>query len=370
MNYYRKPINKAVNDVKLKMQIAALTLKLSENNDKIDDLFNVDKNIKKDVSDNLNLINSNKENIFKKNNEIYKKGLLITSNNTSIYDHKQRLDVIEKNIKNIPLNSTEIINIKTNFENIENTIKNYNTDIIKIPDIENDITDINSNIKDLANIETTLDNVKYRQGVINIILDRLTPLNDITKNNTINITNNYNISQINKKRSEFNTTLIDNDINNIKSIKNDIDNYYKLKDIIISDIQNTNISEDIHINSPIFTFIQSSLNNNFKKDSYLEFDSSILLFFNKHYINIGFFHILLEYFNDENTLIKAIKLPLASGSIPKFCSITNSCIVKIPDNYDKIYFKLSIKVNDRQNRTDFISILDFDNKIYFKYYEK
>ena len=25
-----------------------------------------------------------------------KKGLLITSNNTSIYDHKQRLDVIEK----------------------------------------------------------------------------------------------------------------------------------------------------------------------------------------------------------------------------------------------------------------------------------
>ena len=36
----------------------------------------------------------------------------MTSNNTSIYDHKQRLDVIEKDIKNIPLNSTEIVNIK------------------------------------------------------------------------------------------------------------------------------------------------------------------------------------------------------------------------------------------------------------------
>ena len=165
-------------------------------------------------------------------------------------------------------------------------------------------------------------------------------------------------------------SLIDNNIENIKSIKNDIDNYYKLKDIIIFDIEKTNISEDIHINSPKFVIIQSSLNNNFKKGSYLEFDSSILIFFNKHYINIGFFHILLEYFNDKNTLIKAIKLPLASGSIAKFCNITNSCIIKIPNDFEKMYFKLSIKLNDDQKRDDSIPILDFDNKIYFKYYEK
>ena len=106
-----------------------------------------------------------------------------------------------------------------------------------------------------------------------------------------------------------------------------------------------------------------------KKDSYLEFDSSILIFFNKHYINIGFFHILLEYFNSENELFKEMKLPLANGSIAKFCNVTNSCIIKLPDNFNKIFFKLSIKLNDRQNRTDSISILDFDNKIYFKYFE-
>ena len=162
-------------------------------------------------------------------------------------------------------------------------------------------------------MKTTLDNVKYRQGAINIILDRLTPLQDIVKDNSTNITNNYNISQINKKKSEFNTSLIDNNTKNLKSIKNHIENYHKLKDIIIFDIEKTNISEDIHINSPIFTFIQSSLNNNFKKGSYLEFDSSILIFFNKHYINIGFFHMLLEYFSDENKSFKTIKLPLASG---------------------------------------------------------
>ena len=45
--YYRKPINKVANDVKLKMQIGALTLKLSENNNKIDDLLEVDEDIKK-----------------------------------------------------------------------------------------------------------------------------------------------------------------------------------------------------------------------------------------------------------------------------------------------------------------------------------
>ena len=83
------------------MQIAALTLKLSENNNKINDLLKVDKDIKKDVSDNLHLINSNVENISENYNEIYKKGLLISSNDISIYGHKKKLDVIEEDIKKL-----------------------------------------------------------------------------------------------------------------------------------------------------------------------------------------------------------------------------------------------------------------------------
>ena len=57
MDYYRKPINKVVNDVKLKMQLGALTLKLNENNNKINDLIGVDKNIKNDILTNLEKIN-------------------------------------------------------------------------------------------------------------------------------------------------------------------------------------------------------------------------------------------------------------------------------------------------------------------------
>ena len=37
MNYYRKSVNNTVNDVKLKMQMGALTLKITENINKIND---------------------------------------------------------------------------------------------------------------------------------------------------------------------------------------------------------------------------------------------------------------------------------------------------------------------------------------------
>ena len=55
-DYYRKTVNKVVNDVKLKMQLSALTLKLN-------DLIGVDKNIKKDISTNTSKIDTNTSNI-------------------------------------------------------------------------------------------------------------------------------------------------------------------------------------------------------------------------------------------------------------------------------------------------------------------
>ena len=246
----------------------------------------------------------------------------------------------------------------------------------KINDIENDISDnlelINANKSDKSDnlelINTNKSSISDNLSLINTNKTNISDNLSLINTNKSNITNNYNISQINKKKSEFNTTSIDNNINNINSIKNDIENYNKLKDIIIIDIIKSNIPETIDINNNEFIIINSSLNN-LKKDSYLQFYSSILIFFNKHYINIGFFHILLEYFNDKNVLIESIKMQFI-GMISRYANITNSCIIKIPNDLDKIYFKLSIKLNDNQNRTDSISILDFDNKIYFKYYEK
>ena len=63
MNYYRKTVNNIANDVKLKMQIGALTGKITENINKINDLLEVDKNIKKDIVYNSNKIVSMNESI-------------------------------------------------------------------------------------------------------------------------------------------------------------------------------------------------------------------------------------------------------------------------------------------------------------------
>ena len=70
MNYYRKPINKVVDDLKLEMQLGALTLKICENN-AIDSLLAVDKNIIKDVSTNATKIDTNENDISSNLGKIY-----------------------------------------------------------------------------------------------------------------------------------------------------------------------------------------------------------------------------------------------------------------------------------------------------------
>ena len=78
-DYYRKTVNNTANDVKLKMQMAAFTLKLSENNDKIDDLLKTDKDIKKDITDNSNALKNlyTKQDILNITSQYYLKKILI-----------------------------------------------------------------------------------------------------------------------------------------------------------------------------------------------------------------------------------------------------------------------------------------------------
>ena len=126
MNYHRKPIEKTINDVKLKMQMAAFTLKLSENNDKIDDLLEVDKNIKKDISDNSNTIKNMKneidlelsdkiDNYYDKNkidlkfNDLYNK-TYIDHKLDNIYDKTEINDKNSKLNRNIVLFNTNLTN--------------------------------------------------------------------------------------------------------------------------------------------------------------------------------------------------------------------------------------------------------------------
>ena len=110
MNYYRKPINKVINDVKLKMQLGALTLKLNENNKKIDDLIGVDKNIKKDISSNSSKISNNKSNISTNSG-------LISANTGAISTNSGQ---ISTNTEAISTNSGQI---STNTSSISTNLK-------------------------------------------------------------------------------------------------------------------------------------------------------------------------------------------------------------------------------------------------------
>ena len=125
-DYYRKTVNNTANDVKLKMQMAAFTLKLSENNDKIDDLLEVDKDIKKNIADNSNSIKNIKneidlklsdkvdnllsDNCYDKNDINLKLGDLY---NKTYIDHK--LDnIYDKNNINLKFNDLYNINYLDN----------------------------------------------------------------------------------------------------------------------------------------------------------------------------------------------------------------------------------------------------------------
>ena len=105
MNYYRKTVNNVVDNVKLKMQIGALTVKIIENINEINDLLEVDKNIKKDIAD-----NSNK----------------IVSMNESITNNFNRISINDKNIKyQTGIMNSNIDEMKSTLTNIENDLSNF-----------------------------------------------------------------------------------------------------------------------------------------------------------------------------------------------------------------------------------------------------
>ena len=249
MNYYRKTVNNTANDVKLKMQMAGFTLKLSEN--KINDLLEVDKSIKKDVNDNLNLINSNKNIIEGKVSKLDQNLILFNRNLTNFIDSNK--NVIDK------------------IANIENNItKNH-----LVTQVDKEKTEFN-----LKLIDNHTNNIKSLNSNLNDIKSNITDISNQIENINFNVQKNYTISQINKKKIDNKSDIIDlhnTELNKTNTILSNIDNYYNLKDMIIIDILKTNIPEEININNPKSVIIKSNLNNYFKKDSFLEFKSSILI---------------------------------------------------------------------------------------------
>ena len=390
--YYRK-IYENVDNIKNSIDIASLLVKSQEVDSKID-------NNESNISDNLTKIDNNGSNISSN----------LTKINTNVNDISSNLTKIGNNESNISSNltkiNTNVNDISSNLTKIGNNESNISSNLTKINTNVNDISSntslIDTNKNNISSntslIDTNKNNISSNTSLIDTNKNNISSNTSLIDTNKNNISSNTSLINTNKNNISDNSSLIntnktniaynlntlnniDNDLVNLRSRVNNhqndiqsingkifkLDDCYKLKDIIIIDIIKSQIAETIDSNNE-FVIINSSLNN-IKKDSYIQFDSSISIFFHKHYINIAFFHILLEYFNDKKVLIESVKMPIV-GMISKHSNITNSCIIKVPNDFDKIYYKLSIKLNEGQNRSDLVSILDFDNKIYFKYFEK
>ena len=180
MNYYRKTVDNTANDLKLKMQMGALTLKLSENNG--------------NISSNLSKINTNTSDISNNYNftQINKKK---SEFNTSL---------IDANRDNIAANLTTLNNIDNDLVSLRGRINTH----------QNDIQNINSNINAIKE-----NNLKISNEVFNDKYDII--------NQSFNFNENKHSYQLFEKVIENNMVsgeLIINTVINYKydNLKNDL----------------------------------------------------------------------------------------------------------------------------------------------------
>ena len=339
-DYYRKPINKVVNDFKFKMQLGALTLKLNENNKKIYDLIGVDKNIKKDISTNSDLIDTNTSSISsnssKLNNiennlilvdDIYNETFPISrfsvtykdnrifytqfySNFTTngiikinakynyVYDENYTLKHVYRffnnriQFKKIELDhdrSSNVINDKFEIQGIDSNridIAVYyenNTDSKKIELVGNNTIQINY-IENNSKLDMNKNNISSNKGLIE------TNASDISDNSGLISTNTSSISSNFKKIGDNTSDISDNSDKigiNTGSIASNLKKMNDNKEDIIS-LQTSNIKAFYNLDQIFIYDIENGYQNVDKDNHFHIFEKEITYNFTKNsYLEIA-----------------------------------------------------------------------------------
>ena len=248
-DYYRKTVNNTVNDVKLKMQMGAFTLKLSDNNNKIDNLIQKDNEINKNLKNNVVLINSNKDiietnknNISENLESINKISDIIESNRNGISENleliNKKYDIIESNRNGISEN-LELINkksdtIESNRNGISENLNSIN--LIKPKILSNyALSNINKSKLDLKS-----DIIDKQTSKLNEIDTNLININTNISNNTYNITGNLN--KLNEILELLKNKIPQKTFNKIFDIENKEFNFNRTSHFF--EISSTNIEND------------------------------------------------------------------------------------------------------------------------------
>ena len=379
MNYYRKNVDNTTNDLKLKMQMAAFTLKVSENNDKMDDLLKANKDIKKDITDNSNSIKNfyTKQDVnniisqyyLKKNIDSMLNNYYFKSNIDNKINDRYDKNYIDNNLYNRQYLDLKFNNIydKTQINDkinkLDRNLVLFNTNLTKFidEDYKEDKKILEDDILDNKN--------KINNFIINTFGDfsnNISNIND-TQNDRLEILENYklNESQLNKV-----TQLQNIDLNKINSSyhhsvfnKNKLDKLrYYTKEFILHNI-------DLNKTFELTPDIEEILVNDMTLDSRTFNINDVL----KLYLNIiikfennkSMFHTIymrLDVLYDDETLIKSYnKFPISKGFIfLQTMSFNISRIVKIFKKTEKILFRIYFCRTDTD--TDILVKFDLTNR--------
>ena len=427
MNYYRKTVDNVVDNVKFKMQMGALTLKLNENNGNISsNLTKINTNTS-DISSNLTKINTNTSDISSNLSKI-------NTNTSHISSNLSKINTFEENNLKIPdevfNNTYDIINQSFNFnENthsyllfekiIENnmssgeliisTIINY-----KYDNLENDINRLTHlyqfyDDKDELIYSITLDNHDFgvksnsdliisdnfcfninNKNNIKLVLS-LTRINEwgtgsinleMIDNNSINIiykektpiTNIFDkidteLLQI-KRKTDSNNNLIQNNFVIILPLKSN----YVIDNILLF---NLDFIKDINFKSDIKKILayENNINYQFKIGSFVELNESLVY----QYEDLKFYYFVLKethiILDQNDVIIEEFSFNIKSkGMIFRNLFIyNNQYYFKIISNITNLKIRLYLERINPENDMEFNLKLtnQFQNNYiclkYFKY---
>ena len=352
MNYYRKTVDNVIDNVKLKMQMATLTLKLSENNGNISSNTSlIDTNVsdistlKTDVSNNYNFtqinkkksefntslidtnrdniasnltkINSIEENNLKINNEIFNNRYDIVNQSFNFNENSHSYKLFEKVIENNMVNGELIINtiINYRYDNLENDL-NRLTHLYQFYNDKDELFySITLNNHDFGvpsnsdkNILNVSDNFCFNidnKDKIKIVLI-LTRINEwgVGKINLQMIDNNY-INIIYNEKTDISDKFDENDkkikaiddkiLSNNNLISNNFTSILPLKSNYVIDnilLFNLNSNKDINFKSNINRILvyETNIFYQFKPNSFIEINESIAY----KYDNIKLYYYVLK----------------------------------------------------------------------------
>ena len=241
MNYYRKNVNNTTNDLKLKMHMAAFTLKLSENNDKIDDLVKADKDIKKDITDNSNSIKNfyTKQDILNITSQYYLKKYL--------YD-KTYIDTNFLVKSEIDKKDNEILNkVNNNFYSRNYINDNYH--------LKNNVYDKNY----INNLTNNLYNRTYLDNKFDNIYDKTEVNNKTSELDRNIILFNQNLTKFIDETYKNDKEILEGDIKENKdTLNNFITNTFSTFTNNITNLNNTQNSRLTDLEDSKLTETQSN----------------------------------------------------------------------------------------------------------------